>query len=237
MSTTEITSTPPPLADWYRLVGTSHIATQAARAVRRAYDEFSPDAVAIELDAQRLAGLLNPEKPKLSLRMARELGVRGYLFALIGSKLQRRLGRIVNVEPGADMLAAVKVAREHNAMLLLIDRDLRATLARLNGALGWREFKQFLKDLWRGVRGKETLTIDLKGIPGDELVEKMLGELRVRYPRPYAVLVHERNVYMVRALMRFHEQHPDKRVLVVVGAGHVPGMHELFGKAAPPVHP
>ena len=213
---------------WYSLVGTSHIAGQAVKAVRQAFEEQNPDVVAVELDPDRLAGLLAGERPRPSIRIVREVGVRGYLFALIGGSLQRRLGRIVDVLPGSDMLAAVRLAQRHAKKALLIDRDLRITLQRLNHALGWRELKQFCKDLWRGVRGKERFSFDLSKIPDERTVERILLEFRQRYPRPYRVLVAERNTHMAEALLAYHRQNPSQKVLVVVGAGHVVGMRQLL---------
>jgi len=48
------------------------------------------------------------------------------------------LGKIVDMTPGSDMLAAVRLAQRDNRKLLLIDRDLHITLQRLNKArVGW----------------------------------------------------------------------------------------------------
>ena len=107
---------------WYRVVGTSHIASQAVRNVRQAYEEFRPDAVAVELDAARLAGLLSRRRQKVSFALAREVGMRGYLFALIGGSLQRHLGgswmscRGVTCSPLSGSHVRTK-------QVLLIDRD------------------------------------------------------------------------------------------------------------------
>jgi pheromone shutdown protein TraB len=213
---------------WYSLVGTSHIASQAVRAVRQAFEQENPDVVAVELDPERLVGLLATERPKVSIRLVREVGIRGYLFALIGGSLQRRLGRIVDVLPGSDMLAAVRLAQHHAKKALLIDRDLRVTLQRLNHALGWRELKQFCWDLWRSFRGKERFSFDLSKIPDERTVERILQEFRQRYPRLYRVLVAERNRHMAEALLVYHRQHPAEKLLVVVGAGHVTGLRQLL---------
>ncbi len=213
---------------WFRVVGTSHIAREAERLIRAAAKAFAPDVVAVELDAGRLQALLAEERPDYSPRLVAQVGVRGYLFALLGAWVQRKLGARVNVLPGSDMLAAFRLAQRESRQALLIDQDVRLTLRKLNGALGWRELRQFLRDGWNGLRGKERLAFDLRRVPSSALVSRLLTEFRTRYPRPYRVLVHERNVHMARALRRFHTLFPDKRVLVVVGAGHVEGLVELL---------
>jgi len=213
---------------WFRVIGTSHIAKEAKTLIAKEVDVFAPDAVAIELDNGRLQALLEEQKPNYSPRLIGQLGIRGYLFALLGSWAQRRLGDKVNVLPGADMLAAFREAQAHKLPVLLVDRPILVTLQKLNRALGWRELRQFVKDGWSGLRGKETVTIDLQKIPEAALVDRLLREFRRHYPRPYRVLVNERNVHMARALRRYHAQFPDRKVLVVVGAGHVEGLVKLL---------
>ncbi len=213
--------------DWYRIVGTSHIAQQAVKDVERAYAEFSPDIVAVELDPPRLQALLAEHREKPSFfRLLRMVGVTGALFAALGGAAQRKLGRMVGMDPGAEMLAAFRLAQRDGKRVLLIDRDLRVTLRRLR--FGWREIRQLLKDLWRGLLGKDRLSFNLDRVPSEAVVGKLLAEFRTRYPQPYAALVDERNKHMVRSLLDYHETHITERILVVVGAGHVGGMRCLL---------
>jgi len=86
-----------------------------------------------------------------------------------------------------------------------------------------------LQDFWRGLRGKETFTLDISKVPDEELVERLLAEFRHRYPRPFRVLVDERNQYMAASLLAYHHQNPEERILIVVGAGHATGMRLLLG--------
>ncbi len=217
---------------WYRIVGTSHIASQAITAVKTGFDEFQPDVVAVELDQSRLYALLKQQKPNYSLSMIKIVGVRGYLFAVIGGIVQRKLGKIVNVAPGSDMLAAVKVAKQHKTNVLLIDQHIQITLRKLTKAMGWKEFKQVFRDIWDSIFHREKITFDLNKVPDDKLVEKLLGEFRKRYPRMYKVLVTERNEIMVKNLKKFHKLEPDKKVLVVIGTGHKKGMEQLLTAAS-----
>ncbi len=212
----------------FLIVATSHIAAQAIRDVERAVASFAPDAVAVELDHGRFHALLSRQKPDYSPRLIRVVGVKGYLFALLGSWLQRRLGRVVSMEPGAEMLAAARLAQGRR--LLLIDRELVLTLRRLHASLGWRELRRFLRDLWESLIRPRRIAFDLSSVPDEGMVALLLAELRERYPRPYRVLVEERNSYMVRLLLRYEELHPEEKVLVVVGAGHAPGLRTLLGE-------
>jgi pheromone shutdown protein TraB len=214
---------------WFRLVGTSHIAAQSIKEIRKTFEEFAPDAIAVELDAGRLYALQSKAKPSRSPAMIRVVGVRGYIFALIGGFAQQRLGAMVGVAPGSEMLEAVKLAKKDEKQTLLIDQDMRVTLQRLNHALGWRELRQFFRDMWDSLFHKERVAFDLSKVPEQEMVVKLLSVFKGRYPRPYRVLVSERNAFMARALARHHKAYPEQKILVVVGAGHVEGMEELLG--------
>lgn len=205
---------------WYRIVTTSHVAREAIRLVADAVVEFEPDIVAVELDRNRLHALLSRQRPRYSPTIIWSTGLRGYLFAVIGGLIQQRIGKMVNVTPGADMLAAVQEARKRKLPVLLIDRDVRVTLRRLSRSLGWAELRQSVVDLWRGLVYRERVQIPLDKVPSARLVRRLLREFRKRYPRPYHVLVEERNRFMAAALQRYHAQHPEQRVLIVIGAGH-----------------
>ena len=92
-------------------------------------------------------------------------------------------------------------------------------------------------DIFKGIfQGKKQLKqlgvdqLDLKRVPTNELIEKMMGQLKGRYPSVYKSLVEDRNKYMVKKLVGIMRLHPEKKILVVVGAGHKKGMQELLLK-------
>ncbi len=222
---------------WYRLVGTSHVATQSAKLVKQAFEEFQPNVVAIELDRNRLQALLEERATKGKRKrssffaLSRVVGVKAALFALIAGMLQRKLATKMDLVPGAEMLVGHDEARRRRLPLLLADQDLRITLHRLNNAMGWPEFKQFLKDFWCSIFKRETVQFDLRDVPDDKVVEQLLTMVRQRYPRPYKVLVSERNAHMARVLLAHHRVAPDDKILVVIGAGHGAGLRALLETA------
>ena len=71
---------------------------------------------------------------------------------------------------------------------------------------------------------------DLRKVPASEIIDKMVESLRGRYPSVYKTLIEDRNKYMVRRLVKILRKYPEKRVLAVVGAGHLEGMKELLLK-------
>jgi pheromone shutdown-related protein TraB len=201
------------------IVGTSHIAESSLKEIEFIFNKENPDLIAVELDQQRLYALLSNQKPNYSPRMIKEIGLKGYLFALFGSLIQQKLGDIVGIKPGSDMLRAVQLAKLNNKKIALIDRDVRITLTRLSNAIEWKEKLNFVIDLFSTPFSKK-MKINLKTVPEKELIKKLLGLLKKRYPGLYRVLVEERNKILALKLKTLLENYPDQKIMAVLGAGH-----------------
>jgi len=221
------------------LIGTSHIAKQSINAVKKTIADEKPDMVAVELDMMRFQTLMSQQKskikPRFSLYSIRAIGVKGFLFALIGSWLSKKLGRLVGVDPGQDMLTAIKAAQAEKLRIALIDQNINVTLARFSKYFSWRERWNFVVDAFRGLISprKEIKKLgldkfDLTKVPSDELIEKLLYKTKDRYPNLFRVLVHERNVFMVRRIINLMQREEINKMVVVVGAGHRKGMATLL---------
>lgn len=211
------------------LLGTSHIAEQSIKNLKKAFKEHNPDIIGVELDRQRLHALMTNQKPNYSPAMIRHIGLKGYLFAIIGGFFQRKMGRMVGIQPGADMKAAANIAQKNKKQLLLMDRDITLTLKRLSKTMTKKEKWRFISDILFGKFKKQPkINIDLKQIPDDKLIITLIEQLKGRYPTFYKVLVDERNHFMVRQLIATAQHNPDKTILAVVGAGHVKGMQKLL---------
>lgn len=218
-------------------IGTSHIARQSIQEIKRYITQEKPDIVAVELDAQRAAALREKHHNKLSLGQMFQVGVKGYLFAKIGHYVQQKLGKMVGVSPGAEMKMALELAQKHKVQIALIDQPITVTLRNFSKNLTWREKARFVIDTVKGLifpkRQLKELGLeqfDMSKVPAKELIIKMMDHLKMRYPNIYKTLVEDRNKYMVRNLVRLLRQHPGKKILVIVGAGHVTGMQELLLK-------
>lgn len=211
------------------ILGTSHIAQQSVTSIKQAFLKTDPDIVCVELDKNRLHALLTEQKPNYSPAMIAHVGITGYLFAIIGGFLQQKLGRVVNMQPGADMKQAALLAKNNNKQILLLDRDIALTLKRLSQQLTMRERFRLLGDFLFGWARKDSqIKINLNEVPANELVERLVSELKGRYPTFHKVLLEERNAYMARRLAGAVLSHPDKHFLVIIGAGHEQGFREDF---------
>ena len=215
-----------------KIIGTSHIAAESIQAVKNTIKELKPDIVCLELDPRRAHALLHNHKARLSLKLAKSIGIKGFLFLAIASFLQKRIGKIVGVEPGAEMKTALHAAIENNIKIALIDRDIEITLKRLSKAVTWKEKIRFVTDFIKSPFSKEfsEFRIDLRKVPGRQVIEAALTKLKKSYPSLYKALVEERNEHMAERLATIIKANPDTKILAVVGAGHETELAELTKK-------
>ena len=218
------------------IIGTSHIAQQSINEIERAITNREPDIIALELDNKRFYALIHKQKSR-GLPSILKIGIKGFLFSIIGRWVQKKLGKQVGVEPGEEMLTAIKRAKKSKIKIALIDQDIEITLRRFSQALSWKEKFRILLDLIKGFLFKEDDVkklgldkIDLSKVPSKKLIKKLMKEVKIRYPNIYKVLVEERNIVMANNISNIMQQNPDKKVLAVVGAGHEDALLDLIKK-------
>jgi len=199
------------------IIGTSHIAKESVNAVKLHIEKEKPDIVALELDHKRLHALLHPGK-KDHLYAIKKVGFKGFLFSVIGEWAEKKLGKMVGVKPGTEMLTAFHEARKNKAEVVLIDQDIEITLKRFSKTLSWREKFNFFVDIVKAPFSKNKIKIDLNKVPSQELISMLISEVKKRYPNLYKVLIEERNEIMSRRLYNLMKE--KKKILAVVGAGH-----------------
>ncbi len=208
------------------IIGTSHIAKQSLKEVRQAILSRKPGIVALELDEGRFAAMLQKNRPRINLGMLRALGIRGFLFNIFGAWVEERLGRMVGVKPGSEMMVAIRLCKELKVNIALIDRDIGITIKRLLKAITWKEKWHFVEDIFKGffTARRELEKFDLRKVPPEKLIEKLLKKTKERYPNFYRVLVSERDAYMAKALNKLQTDNPNMEMVAIVGAGHEKGI-------------
>lgn len=205
------------------IIGTSHIAKQSIKEIKQAFNDLKPDILAVELDKRRVYALLSEKQGKPSLYDIRRIGFKGFIFALLGSWISKKLGKIVGVKPGSEMKTALGLAKENQAKVALIDQPIEVTLKRFSTTFSWKEKWNFIVDIVNGLflRKKDPLlNFDLNKVPEKKIIRMMIARVKERYPNIYKVLIEERNYFMARKLKKLIAEHPAKKILAVVGAGH-----------------
>jgi pheromone shutdown-related protein TraB len=211
------------------ILGTSHIARQSLDEVRKKIDEFKPDIVALELDRTRLSALLSKPGKKSYIGMIRAIGFQGFMLNVIGAWAEKKLGKMVGVKPGSEMMLAYRIAQEKKLRVALIDQPIEITLKKFSKEFKFREKMRVVWDIVKSFFSKKPkLKIDLTKVPDEKMIESLVSQVKIRYPGFYKVLVDDRNKVMAANLAALMHHFPDQRIVAVVGAGHGKELIELI---------
>ncbi len=191
------------------LLGVGHVFDLGA-AIREAIRRRNPKVVALELDQERFAYLMNrtPRAPRASV------------FGLI-AEFQARIAEQYGVQVGDEMVAAAKAAQELGCPVALIDQDSRVTLTRAWQFMPFEERVRLVISALGGlfVRRKR-VEAELDRFYQDE--SGYLAQFARELPTVKRVLIDERDARMAQALRNLHVSRGD--VVAVVGDGHIEGL-------------
>ncbi len=212
------------------LVGTSHIAKQSVDQVKNIILDKDPDIIALELDRKRFYALRYKKQRKASLRSIKNIGVKGFLFQLIGAWVEAKLGKYVGVKPGSEMITAIQLAKEHKKKIALIDQDIEITLKRFSQEFSFKEKANLVIDILTAPFKRKKIPFDLTKVPSQAVIKKLVADVKKRYPNVYKVLIKERNDVMARNLYMLMRDYPKKLILGIIGAGHEEEIMDLIKK-------
>ena len=212
----------------YTLLGTAHVSKASLDAVREAIASGRYDTVAVELDAQRLQSLTDPDSlSRLDLIKVLREGKASLFAANLGlAAYQRRMAEQLGIEPGAELKAAALDARAAGFGLQLIDRDVGLTFRRAMSRLGWWGRTKVSAGLFASLFGDEEMDAgQIEDLKQGDMLEASFGEFARENPALYETIIAERDRYMATRLRETSREHPGAReVLAVVGAGHLQGL-------------
>ncbi len=205
------------------LIGTAHISRQSANLVKEVITKEKPDTVCVELDKKRFKALSEKNRwENLDLKtIIKEKQLSTMIINLVLASYQKKLGEKLGVMPGTELLEAANTAKELNLPIELCDREVRITLRR-----SWHSmtFGQKLKFLTTGLAGlfeKQELTEEkLAELRSKDVLSEMMEELGKAMPVLKRVLIDERDSYLAEKMKRAK----GKKIVSVVGAGHVKGI-------------
>jgi pheromone shutdown-related protein TraB len=212
----------------YTLLGTAHVSQASVDAVRALAAQQRFDAIAVELCEPRYQSMRNPDAlAKLDLfRVIKEGKVSLVAANLALSAYQRRLAEQLGVEPGAEMLAAIDESQRLNLPVWRVDRDVAITLKRTAASVGFWQRLSMMSGLVASLLVNEKIEEDeIEKLKEGDLLEATFGEFAKSREPLYRALIAERDQYMAAALRQEAARNPAaKRVLVVIGAGHLAGL-------------
>lgn len=216
------------------LIGTSHVAENSIKEIEETITKYSPEVVALELDTPRFQALMSEgdekKKAKKSYSAVSELGAFGYVFARVAGYVQKKVGTKLGVDPGVDMKGAYLFAREKKIPVALIDINIKVTMKKLSKLSFFKKLSLFGSILRPAKKEeKDLLDFDLKNVPNEEVVIKMIEVLEKRTPDLYKILIDDRNIYMAKKLLSLKDKH-EGMIVAVMGAGHLDGISKILTK-------
>ena len=211
------------------LVGTAHVSQESVDLVRKVITDEQPDCVCVELDEKRYKALSSRKRwESLDLKeIIRKKQLSTLLVNLILSSYQKKLGMQLGVMPGTELLEATKAAKEQGINIALCDRDVRVTLRRAWHNTSFLKKGYLLATLLVSLFDKTEITEEkLAELKKKDVLSELMSELGEAMPELKKVLIDERDVYLAEKI----KTSAGKRLVAVVGAGHVEGIKQVINE-------
>lgn len=149
------------------VVGTAHVSHDSVAEVEETIDRERPDVVAVELDEGRFRRMQGEEPDDIDKGdLIRGKTVFQFIAYWLLSYVQTRMGERFDIQPGADMQAAVATAEEVGSGVALVDRDIQLTIQRFWKRMRLREKLSMFGSLLVVFAGPLTAAISIGYVAG-----------------------------------------------------------------------
>jgi len=205
------------------LMGTAHVSKESVEEVGDAIRDEQPQRICVEIDSGRYQSLSkkdNWQQMDLS-KVFREK--RGFLLLanLALTSFQRKVGLSTGVKPGDEMKKAIEVADEMGIPFSFSDRPVQLTLQRAWAKSNFWNKMKLMASLISSVFTTEKVDAEeVEALKKKGALEDMMEELSSYLPSVKEVLIDERDQYLATNIFQTRE----KKVMAIVGAGHLPGI-------------
>ncbi len=212
------------------LIGTAHVSRESADLVVKVIEEEKPDTVCVELCESRYKAIKQKNRWQNTdlIKVIKEKKSFLLLSNLLLTSFQKKIGQKLGVKPGEEMIRAMETADSVGAHIHLADRDIRITLSRTWRLLGlWTKMKllaQLVTSMGEVDSIKEE---DIEKMKDKDVLETLLSEIGKTLPELRRILIDERDMYLTEKI----RSAPGKKIVAVVGAGHVPGIKREWNEA------
>ena len=209
------------------LLGTAHISRESVELVSSVIEEEKPDCVCVELCQSRYQAISQRDKwQKMDIiKVIKDKKAFLLLSNLLLASFQKRIARKLNLKAGEEMLKAIEKGEAIGAKIHLADREIRITLSRTWRIMGlWDKLKllfQFILSLG-GV--DEISEEEIEKMKQQDALQLILADIEKSLPVLRNILIDERDQYLAYKIRTA----PGKKIVAVVGAGHVSGIKKYW---------
>ncbi len=211
------------------ILGTAHVSRESAEKVASIIHEEKPDTVCVELCPSRYQSIRQKDRwlDMDIVKVIKEKKAFLLLTNLLLASFQKRIAKKLDINPGQEMIQAIKSADETGAKIELVDRDIRVTLSRIWNVMGFFGKLKLLFHLLLSLGEVEDIKEeDIERMKQEDILESLLAEVGRSLPVLKSILIDERDMYLSQKI----RQSPGKKILAVVGAGHVAGIKRNWDK-------
>ncbi|MBM4761639.1 TraB/GumN family protein [Bacillus sp. B15-48] len=211
------------------LIGTAHVSKKSAELVKEVIESEQPDSVCVELDEQRYKSILEGNKWKDMdiFEVIKSKKASLLLMNLAISSYQKRMAKQLGVNAGQEMIQGIESAKATGAKLVLADRNIQVTFARIWGNLGLKGKALLLSQIIYSIFSNESISEEeLEKLKSQDMLNSMLDEFTASFPQLKRPLIDERDQYLAQKI----KEAPGKKIVAVLGAAHVPGIKEQINK-------
>ncbi|WP_226037589.1 TraB/GumN family protein [Aquibacillus saliphilus] len=211
------------------LIGTAHVSRQSAEQVKEVIESEKPDSVCIELDEQRYQSIISGSKWQEMdvFKVIKEKKATLLLMNLVISSFQKRMAKQFGINPGQEMIQGIDSAKEIDANLVLADRNIQITFSRIWHGVGLWGKTKLLMQIVASIFSNETISEEeMEKMKTQDMLDTMLDELTVNFPRLKTPLIDERDQYLSQKI----KNAPGNKVVAVLGAAHIPGIKKEITK-------
>ncbi len=205
------------------LLGTAHVSKESADLVATVIDGEKPDTVCVELCEPRFQSISQKDRWKEMdiIKVIKEKKVFLLLSNLLLASFQKRIAEKFDIKPGQEMIQAIKSAESVGADIHLADREIRITLSRVWRLMGlWEKLKLMFQLLLSMGEVDDITEEDIEKMKEQDMLQTLLAEVEKTHPALREILIDERDKYLAHKI----KTAPGKKIVAVVGAGHVPGI-------------
>lgn len=209
------------------LLGTAHVSKESADLVESVIKEEKPDTVCVELCESRFQSIRQKDKWKEMdiIKVIKEKKAFLLLSNLLLASFQKRIASKLDIKPGEEMIRAIENGEAIDAKIELADRDIRVTLSRCWRIMGlWEKLKLMFQLLLSLGEVEEITEEDIEKLKQEDMLQTILSEVEKTHPALRNILIDERDKYLAHKI----KSSPGKKIVAVVGAGHVPGIKKYW---------
>ncbi len=209
------------------LLGTAHVSKESVRLVTEVIEAEKPDTVCVELCESRYQAIRHKDKWQNTdiVKVIKEKKSFLLLSNLLLASFQKRIAEKFDIVPGEEMLKAIETGEAVGAAIHLADRNIRVTLSKT-----WRVMK-----LWDKIKLLFQLLLsmgqiddideeDVEKMKQEDVLQTLLADVGKSLPVIKDILIDERDQYLTHKIRTA----PGKKIVAVIGAGHVPGIQRYW---------